>query len=84
MLASCQFGFRPKLSTENAIHYLCNGAYSQREYAIWVFMDLTKAFDTISHSILLRKLQYHGINGPAHDWFNSYFSNTQQYVVVER
>ena len=46
------------------------------------FMYLTKAFDTISHSILFRKLQYQGINGSAHDWFKSYLSIRQQCAVA--
>ena len=87
MLASCQFGFRPKLSKENTMHHMCEeiyGAHSQREYAVSVFMDLTKAFDTISHSILLRKHQYYGINGSAQDCFKSYLSIRQQYVVADK
>ena len=53
------------------------GAYSQREYAVCVFIDLPNAFDTFSHSILLWKLQLHGMNGLAYDWFKSYLSITQ-------
>ena len=64
LLTSCEFGFRPKLYTENVSEDIYS-AYSQRKYAVCVFMDLTKAFDTISHSILLWKHQYHGINGSA-------------------
>ena len=78
MLATEQFGFRPKLSTGNVMQYLyeeIHGAYSQHEYAVCVFMDLAKAIDTIFLSILLQKLQYYEINGSAHDCFQSYLSN---------
>ena len=60
------------------------GDYSQREYAVCVSMDLAKAFDTISHSNLLPKLQYHGINGSAQNWFKIYLSIRQLYVVADK
>lgn len=55
-------------------------AIDNREYAIGIFIDLSKAFDTINHSIMIRKLEYYGIRGIALDWFNSYLKSRQQYV----
>merc|ERR1711954_186950 len=52
------------------------------QYAIGVFCDLSKAFDTLNHDILLQKLDHYGIRGKANLWFRSYLTNRRQYVEL--
>ena len=51
---------------------------ANKEHVIGVFMDLSKAFDTLDHKILLKKLYCYGIRGVALSWFESYLSNRKQ------
>ena len=53
-------------------------AIDQREIVVGIFLDLSKAFDTVNHSILFDKLN-HGILGLALEWVKSYFSNRLQF-----
>ena len=78
LLSKNQFGFRPKMSTElAAVKFIDEIRMSVDEgnLAGAVFIDLTEAFDTISHSKLLGKLPQYGITGEEPDWFKDYLFN---------
>ena len=81
-----QYGFRENHSTELAALELINRIIQyldKGETPISVFLDLSKAFDTLDHSILLSKLEYYGIRNNALKLFKNYLSNRKQYVVLD-
>ena len=82
-LYQSQYGFRSGHSCQNAISELVGTILKNQEenkLTIGVFIDLSKAFDTLSHDILLRKLHKYGIRGTALDWFKSYLSDRSMRV----
>lgn len=83
ILNSNQFGFRAGHSTIDAVTKLTtdiNICLDNKESTLAVFCDLSRAFDTIDHGILLGKLNFYGVRGHSLQWFHSYLSNRQQYV----
>ena len=80
-----QFDFQTGLSTEHAIVKLVDQIYQSFEkhhYTLGVFIDLSKAFDTVDHTILIRKLEMYGIKGINLAWFRSYLTNRIQYISI--
>ena len=83
ILYNKQFGFRPGHSTTDAIHTLTCDAlrgFDDNASCLSVYLDMSKAFDTINHNILMNKLNHYGIRGIALQWFRSYLSQRTQYV----
>ena len=62
------------------LHDKISSALDNGELAVGVFLDLSKAFDTVDHSILFDKLEHYGIRCLALKWIKSYFSNRLQFV----
>ena len=82
-----QFGFQTGHSTYHAIAQLVDQIYEASEKnknTLGVFIDLSKAFDSLDHSILLRKLELYGITDRNYAWIKSYLSNRLQYVQVDK
>lgn len=80
-----QFGFRRGKSTEEAVNSLLTQVSNDLDggkAGVGVFLDLAKAFDTVSITILLRKLEKTGIRGEALKWFTSYLTERQQVVKI--
>ena len=83
LLYENQFGLQRNNSTEHATLQLTRDitdSFEKGEYTLGDFIDLSKAFDTIDHQILIKKLQYYGIDGTALEWFKVCLSNRKQYI----
>ena len=78
-----QFGFRSGCSTTHSLISITetiNKTIEDKKFGCGVFIDLKKAFDTVNHQILLKKLEHYGIRDKALLWFSSYLTDRKQYV----
>ena len=82
-----QYGFRKHHSTELATIELVDKIIREMDKGklpICIFLDLSKAFDTLNHKILLDKLHYYGVNGTSLTLFESYLTDRKQYVQYDQ
>jgi retron-type reverse transcriptase len=82
ILYELQFGFREAHSTPLAIIKLMENiiaSLDKGEFSAAIFLDFSKAFDTVNHSILLQKLSHYGVRGVSNDWVRSYLHERTQF-----
>lgn len=85
IISERQYGFREGKSAEDAIYFLTSKIYNSidnKQPSVGIFLDLSKAFDTVCHKTLLRKLQSYGLRGRVYDLLKSYLTDRQQWVSI--
>ena len=85
ILYELQFGFRTGFSTTHALIHMTEAirsALDSGSVTCGIFVDFQKAFDTVNHDILLKKLEHYGFRGVIGNWFRSYLSGRKQKVVI--
>jgi hypothetical protein len=83
-----QYGFRKRHGTTHPIIQLIKSTVEandkqSKDITLATFLDLSKAFDTVSHDILLNKLYHYGVRGLPNDWIRSYLSDRFQYTYID-
>ena len=85
ILYDLQFGFRAKHSTTHALINITEkirSALDSGKVACGIFIDLQKAFDTVNHDILLKKMNHYGFRGKINEWVRSYLCERNQKVTI--
>lgn len=85
LLSNNQGGFRSNHSTIDSVSNFTDDIYdsiNKKEYTVAAFIDLKKAFDTVNHDILIKKLSRLGIRSKLLDWLTSYLSNRSQQTMA--
>ena len=85
LLCNKQLGFRSGYSTELAALHLADNMINQIDNGktpINIYIDLSRAYDTLNHDILIHKLNYYGVKGSELKLFENYLSNRKQYTEV--
>ena len=84
ILAKLQFGFQSNHTTFDAlimfVDYIVT-AMDNGDNVVGIFLDFSKAFDTVNHKILLDKLNHYGIRGLALSWFENYLTHRNYYEL---
>ena len=83
LICSSQYGFLSGKSTGDAVQNIVQNfydAFDRGEFAVGVFLDLRKAFDSLDRRKLLMKLSRYGVDHSSVEWFRSYFENRRQFV----
>ena len=86
LLYPLQSGFRANHSTSTMLSHATNLWYSALDKGMFVgaiFLDISKAFDTVNHAAFLGKLGNLGVNSIAYKWFHSYLMKRQQSTIVD-
>ena len=81
-ISPLQFGFTEKSSTLQQMLLFIDSIVNHPSQTDVIYLDISKAFDTVSHGILLSKLWYFGISGSLWAWFKNYLSNRYQRVSI--
>ena len=86
IISKRQYGFQPDISTSHALFdvskHICQ-SLDRGDYVFGLFLDIEKAFDSISHKLLIKKIENYGIRGIALDLIKSYISNRTQIVKID-
>ena len=85
LLSNLQYGFRKARNTTQAIFRLTSdllNTFHEKSYTVALFLDLSKAFDTINREILVHKLLIYGFRGVTNSFLSSYLSERKQYVDI--